>query len=66
MNRFRCKVLTFVLIHPNPIAGLKEYGSNIQKLVDNMVNIEDREQRTRYAHILVELMRQIHPNMCIV
>ncbi len=28
-----------------------------------MVNIEDREQRTRYAHILVELMRQIHPNM---
>ncbi|WP_027302789.1 DUF4290 domain-containing protein [Rudanella lutea] len=42
---------------------MKEYGSNIQKLVDNMVNIEDREQRTRYAHILVELMRQIHPNM---
>ena len=28
-----------------------------------MVNIEDREKRTRYAHILVELMRQIHPNM---
>jgi hypothetical protein len=42
---------------------LKEYGSSIQKLVDNMVNIEDREKRTRYAHILVELMRQIHPNM---
>ncbi len=43
--------------------ALKEYGSSIQKLVDNMVNIEDREKRTRYAHILVELMRQIHPNM---
>jgi len=28
-----------------------------------MVNIEDREKRTRYAHILIELMRQIHPNM---
>ncbi len=42
---------------------LKEYGSSMQKLVDNMVNIEDREKRTRYAHILVELMRQIHPNM---
>ncbi|GAA4461298.1 hypothetical protein GCM10023189_36700 [Nibrella saemangeumensis] len=42
---------------------MKEYGSNIQKLVDNIVNIEDREKRTRYAHILVELMRQIHPNM---
>lgn len=42
---------------------LKEYGSSIQKLVDNMVNIEDRSTRTRYAHILIELMRQIHPNM---
>jgi hypothetical protein len=42
---------------------LKEYGSSIQKLVNNMVTIEDREKRTRYAHILVELMRQIHPNM---
>lgn len=42
---------------------LKEYGSSIQKLVDNMVNIEDREKRTRYAHILIELMRQIHPGM---
>lgn len=28
-----------------------------------MVNIDDREKRTRYAHILIELMRQIHPNM---
>lgn len=28
-----------------------------------MVNIEDREKRTRYAHILIELMRQIHPGM---
>ncbi|WP_018620308.1 DUF4290 domain-containing protein [Spirosoma luteum] len=42
---------------------MKEYGSSIQKLVDNMVNIEDRSTRTRYAHILIELMRQIHPNM---
>ncbi len=42
---------------------MKEYGSNIQKLVSNIVNIDDREKRTRHAHILVELMRQIHPNM---
>ena len=42
---------------------MKEYGSSIQKLVNNMVTIEDREKRTRYAHILVELMRQIHPGM---
>ena len=42
---------------------MKEYGSSIQKLVDNIVNIEEGEKRTRYAHILVELMRQIHPGM---
>ncbi|MFD1141639.1 DUF4290 domain-containing protein [Larkinella insperata] len=42
---------------------MKEYGSNIQKLVEYLQTIEDREKRTRYAHILVELMRQIHPNM---
>ena len=42
---------------------MKEYGSNIQKLVEHLQTIEDREKRTRYAHILVELMRQIHPNM---
>ena len=35
----------------------------MQKLVDNMVNIDDREKRTHYAHVLVELMRQIHPSM---
>lgn len=42
---------------------MKEYGSNVQKLADHIVKIEDRTKRTLYAHILVELMRQIHPNM---
>jgi len=42
---------------------LKEYGSNVQKLTDHIVKIEDRTKRTLYAHISVELMRQIHPNM---
>jgi len=42
---------------------LKEYGSNVQKLVDHIVKIDDRAKRTLYAHILIELMRQIHPNM---
>ena len=54
---------TFAFYSINQVKSLKEYGSSIQKLVDNMVNIEDREKRTRYAHILIELMRQIHPNM---
>jgi hypothetical protein len=42
---------------------LKEYGRNVQKLVDFIITIEDRDKRTRYAHTLVELMRQIHPGM---
>lgn len=49
--------------HLKSFNRLKEYGSNIQKLVEHLQTIEDREKRTRYAHILVELMRQIHPNM---
>lgn len=42
---------------------MKEYGSNVQKLADHIKTIADREKRTLYAHILVELMRQIHPAM---
>lgn len=42
---------------------MKEYGSNVQKLTDYLITLQDREQRTLYAHILVELMRQVHPNM---
>lgn len=45
------------------IFPLKEYGSNVQKLVEHIVAMEDRTKRTLYAHILVELMKQIHPNM---
>ncbi len=42
---------------------MKEYGSNVQKFVDYLGTIDDREKRTKYAHILVELMRQVHPGM---
>jgi hypothetical protein len=41
---------------------LKEYGRNVQKLVDFILTIQDREERTRKAHLIVELMKQIHPN----
>lgn len=42
---------------------MKEYGSNVQKLVEYILTIDDREKRTKYAYLLVELMRQVHPNM---
>ncbi len=60
----KCQLFFVLLLYyHNPTRLLKEYGSSIQKLVDNIVNIEEGEKRTRYAHILIELMRQIHPNM---
>lgn len=42
---------------------MKEYGSSVQKLVDYILTVEDEEKRTKYAFIMVELMRQIHPGM---
>jgi hypothetical protein len=42
---------------------MKEYGTNVQKLVDYILSVQDKEKRTKYAYLLVELMRQVHPNM---
>lgn len=42
---------------------MKEYGSSIQKMVNYLLTIDDREKRTRQAYVLVELMRQLHPAM---
>ncbi|KOY86710.1 hypothetical protein AD998_11640 [bacterium 336/3] len=41
---------------------LKEYGRNVQKLVEYILTIENREERTQKANLIVELMKQIHPN----
>lgn len=46
-----------------PKLTMKEYGRNIQKIADYIANLEDREQRTQYAYTLIDLMRQINPNM---
>ena len=37
---------------------LKEYGRNVQKLVEYVCQIEDREKRTSYAHTLIDLISQ--------
>ncbi len=44
---------------PNLI--LREYGRNIQKLVNHIKTIDDKDKRNRYAETLVELMRQLNP-----
>ena len=42
---------------------LKEYGRNVQKLVNFVRNTEDKEKRNTYARTLVDLMKQISPNL---
>lgn len=39
---------------------LPEYGRNLHKMVEKVVNTADREKRTRYAHQLIEVMAQLH------
>lgn len=42
---------------------LPEYGRNIQKMVDYLKTIEDREHRNKMAYALVKVMIGIYPNM---
>jgi hypothetical protein len=41
---------------------LKEYGRNMQKLVEYVHKIEDKEKRSESAKVLIELMKLINPN----
>jgi len=40
---------------------LKEYGRNIQRLVDYINTIEDKATRTQYAHAVLKLMGMLSP-----
>ena len=40
---------------------LREYGRNVQKLVEHISTIEDKQQRTAYAHTLIHLMKILNP-----
>jgi hypothetical protein len=42
---------------------LKEYGKNIQKLVDYVQTVPDKQKRTEYAYTLVDLMKQLNPQL---
>ncbi len=46
---------------PNII--LKEYGRNVQKLVEYIRNIPDKEKRTELAYTLIELIKQLTPTI---
>jgi hypothetical protein len=40
---------------------IAEYGRNIQKMIDYITTIEDREKRNRAARFLISVMGQMHP-----
>lgn len=42
---------------------LKEYGRNVQKLVEYIRGIPDKEKRTEMAFTLIELMKQLTPSV---
>ncbi|MBN9351656.1 MAG: DUF4290 domain-containing protein [Chitinophagaceae bacterium] len=42
---------------------IREYGRHIQKMVDYILTIEDREKRTKDAHAIVELMGFLNPSL---
>jgi len=42
---------------------LKEYGRVVQNMVNHLKTIEDREKRNQNAKIVIDLMKQLHPQM---
>ncbi|PZX60271.1 uncharacterized protein DUF4290 [Algoriphagus ratkowskyi] len=42
---------------------MKEYGKNIQRLVDYITAIEDRDKRTQSAYTVIEIIKQLNPTV---
>ncbi len=42
---------------------ISEYGRNVQKMVDYAISLEDRDQRTRLATLIVNVMAQLNPSI---
>lgn len=42
---------------------LPEYGRNVQQMVDHCLTIENREERTRCAHTIINIMGNLFPHL---
>ncbi len=42
---------------------MPEYGRNVQKMVEYLVSVEDREKRLKQAEIIIELMGTLNPHL---
>ncbi|MBX6381218.1 MAG: DUF4290 domain-containing protein, partial [Thermoflavifilum aggregans] len=46
----------------NPLV-IREYGRNIQKMIEYLLTIEDKEKRQRNALAVIELMGTLNPHL---
>ena len=46
-----------------PKLEMREYGRNIQKLIDYCVGIEDRDERNKCAYTIADMMMQLFPDL---
>ncbi|HEY0749528.1 MAG TPA: DUF4290 domain-containing protein, partial [Chitinophagaceae bacterium] len=42
---------------------IREYGRHIQKMVEYLMSLEDREQRQKNAYVVIELMGFLNPHL---
>ena len=42
---------------------MPEYGRNVQQMIDHSVSIEDREERTRCANTIINIMGNLFPHL---
>jgi len=42
--------------------SIKEYGRNVQKMIEYAISIKDREKRTETAKAIIRVMAEIHPD----
>ena len=42
---------------------MREYGRHIQKMIEYLLTIEDKEKRQRNAHAVIELMGFLNPHL---
>jgi hypothetical protein len=43
--------------------SISEYGRNIQKMIEQIMEIEDREQRNHQARAIINVMGQLNPHL---
>jgi hypothetical protein len=42
---------------------LREYGRTVQEMCDTLLKMENKDQRTKTAHTIIEVMRQVNPTI---